>query len=62
MEDIVSRLRRWTHDVNAVSASDLMDEAANEIERLRQQRNHWMGTAGAFDEHLATMRAMRGEK
>lgn len=32
---IVERLRRWTHDVNAVPASDLMDEAASEIERLR---------------------------
>ena len=33
--DIVERLRKWFHDVNAVSAIDLMDEAANEIERLR---------------------------
>ncbi|NBW22462.1 MAG: hypothetical protein EBR82_82395, partial [Caulobacteraceae bacterium] len=28
--------RRWTHDANAVPASDLMDEAAAEIERLRE--------------------------
>ena len=35
MSDIVTRLRRWTHDVNAAPASDLMDEAADEIERLR---------------------------
>lgn len=35
MSDIVTRLRRWTHDANAVPASDLMDEAAAEIERLR---------------------------
>lgn len=35
--DVVERLRRWVHDVHAVSASDLMDEAANEIERLRLQ-------------------------
>jgi hypothetical protein len=33
--DIVERLRKWFKDVNAVSAIDLMDEAANEIERLR---------------------------
>lgn len=33
--DIVRRLRRWVHDVHAVSASDLMDEAANVIESLR---------------------------
>jgi len=33
--DIVTRLRRWTHAVDAAPASDLMDEAADEIERLR---------------------------
>jgi hypothetical protein len=35
MTDIVERLRGWFKDVNAVSAIDLMDEAAAEIERLR---------------------------
>jgi hypothetical protein len=35
MSDIVTRLRRWTHAVDAVPASDLMDEAADEIHRLR---------------------------
>ena len=35
MSDIVKRLRAWVHAVDAVSASDLMDEAADEIERLR---------------------------
>lgn len=35
MSDIVERLRRWTHDVNAQPASDLMDEAAGEIEKLQ---------------------------
>lgn len=35
MSDITERLRRWTHAVDAVPASDLMDEAADEIERLR---------------------------
>lgn len=35
MSDIVERLRRWTHSVDAAPASDLMDEAAHEIERLR---------------------------
>jgi hypothetical protein len=34
MSDIVERLRRWVHEVDAESASDLMDEAADEIERL----------------------------
>lgn len=33
--DITTRLRRWTHAADAVPASDLMDEAADEIERLR---------------------------
>ncbi len=35
MSDIVTRLRRWTHAVNAAPASDLMAEAAAEIENLR---------------------------
>ena len=34
--DLTSRLRRWVHDVNAVSASDLMEEAADMIEKLRR--------------------------
>ena len=33
--DIVERLRSWVHDVNAVPASDLMDEAAAAIVDLR---------------------------
>jgi len=33
--DITDRLRRWTHDANAQPASDIMDEAADEIDRLR---------------------------
>jgi hypothetical protein len=35
MTDIVERLRRWWEDHHASSASDLMDEAADEIARLR---------------------------
>jgi hypothetical protein len=35
VSDLVDRLRRWTHAVDAAPASDLMDEAAGEIERLR---------------------------
>jgi hypothetical protein len=34
-DDIVDRLRRWTHSRYAAPACDLMDEAADEIERLR---------------------------
>ena len=44
---------------------DELDEAGDEvkrlraeIERLRNERNHWMAAARAFDEHLATMRVM----
>jgi hypothetical protein len=36
----------------------LMEEAADEIERLVKERNHWMAAARAFDDHLATMRVM----
>jgi hypothetical protein len=35
VSDIVTRLRRWTHAVDAEPASDLMDHAADEIENLR---------------------------
>lgn len=35
MSDIVERLRRWTHAADAAPACDLMDEAADEIARLR---------------------------
>lgn len=35
MDDITTRLRRWAIATDAVPASDLMDEAAEEIERLR---------------------------
>ena len=54
MRDIVELLRNevaWEQDVG-----ELLESAAKEIEWLRQNRNHWMRTAHAFDEHLATMR------
>ena len=35
MNDIVERLRRWAIATDTVPASDLMDEAADEIARLR---------------------------
>jgi len=37
-EPIGKRLRKWCHEVNAASAQDLMDEAADEIERLEKLR------------------------
>lgn len=36
-QDITARLRRWAHSVDAVSASDIMDEAAGVIEKLRRR-------------------------
>ena len=36
-EDIVIRLTRWVHAVDAEPASDLMDEAAGEIKQLRRE-------------------------
>lgn len=35
MSDLTDRLRRWAIATDAVPASDLMDEAADEIDRLR---------------------------
>ena len=35
MSDLTDRLRRWAISTDAAPASDLMDEAAAEIERLR---------------------------
>lgn len=37
MNDLTDRLRRWAISSDAVPASDLMDEAADEIDRLRSQ-------------------------
>ena len=34
-QDITRRLRGWTHAVDAEPASDLMEQAADEIENLR---------------------------
>ena len=62
MTDLITRLRTWSHARHAAPASDLMDEAAEEMERLVANRNHWIGAARAFDEHLATMRVMLMEQ
>jgi hypothetical protein len=60
MQDtLVQRLRDRAYSFKATDP--LMEEAANEIERLRQERNHWMAAARAFDDHLATMRVMMME-
>ncbi len=41
MTDIVERLRCWVIATDAVPASDLMDEAADEIERLQRSITDW---------------------
>ena len=67
MRNLVTRLRTWVHAPNAVPVGDLLDEAADEIESqqadwpeqlksLVKERDYWMRTARAFDEHLATLR------
>jgi hypothetical protein len=57
--NIVERLRDRAYSFKA--PDPLVEEAANEIERLRRERDHWMATARAFDDHLATMRVMMME-
>lgn len=47
MSDIIERLRRWTHAVDAAPASDLMDEAADEIERLREAVHRYLAEQDA---------------
>jgi hypothetical protein len=39
-DDIVSRLRTWESDFDLHWT--LPNEAADEIERLRKERDHWM--------------------
>jgi len=43
--DIVVRLQRWSHDPDSSPASDIMDEAAAEIERLRRIVSLWSDCA-----------------
>jgi hypothetical protein len=49
MTDIIERLRKWTISRNAVPCGDLMDEAADEIERLRKAPcPHVVGTTTQY--------------
>jgi hypothetical protein len=58
--DIVTRLRRWTHAVDAAPVSDLMDEAADAIDSLRQEvRTQRMEIAGLREERRAILEADR---
>jgi hypothetical protein len=63
MKDLVTRLRRWSHDASAAPASDLMDEAADAIERAslthaeREALTWFTGGRGPVcPQHLATIR------
>jgi hypothetical protein len=46
MADMAERLRTWCHHPRAASAQDLMDEAADEIERLRSENARLRGLCG----------------
>lgn len=66
MKDLASRLRKHAEEVldpgyPYYGTPEMVREAASEIERLRQERNHWMAAARAFDDHLATMRVIMME-
>lgn len=42
--DLVGELRTWTHAAAARPASDVMDDAATEIEQLRNERDDAVAT------------------
>lgn len=45
-------------EVRRLRAAIASGDQEEEIARLRQQRDHWIATAIAFDEHMATLRVM----
>jgi hypothetical protein len=58
MSDIVTRLRTWVFAVHSVPVSDLLDEAADEIERLRltdaeREAVAWSASCASDREHPA---------
>ena len=60
MSDIATRLRRWAIATDAVPASDLMDEAADHIDSLRQEvRTQRLEIAGLREERRALVEADR---
>lgn len=54
--DIVARLRRWSHAVDAVPASDMMDQAADEIERLHTVIDSYCRSAAAACREIDALR------
>jgi hypothetical protein len=59
MTDIVTRLRTWVHAVDAVSASDLMEEAAAEVARLRTVCECYAHSSAAACREIASLRGYR---
>jgi hypothetical protein len=55
MTDIIERLRKWCHAPDAVSAQDIMEEAANRLEASRQQVRFWKDM---YEQHSAEPRWM----
>jgi hypothetical protein len=62
VNDIVNRLRKWAVSVDAVPASDLMDEAADVIASLRKEiRAQRQEIAALHAERSALLEAERPE-
>lgn len=51
MTDIIDRIRNRIHDA-PMPTEHLLDEAADEIERLRAERDHWAGLVSRADHAL----------
>ena len=62
MGDIVTRLRRWTHAVDAAPAGDLMDEAAVEITHWRLEAGVHRQRAAAAVAEIARLRLTDAER
>lgn len=60
MTDIVTSLRTWTHAVDAAPACDLMDEAADEIERLLRIMNRAAGDLSRLRGENLRLRSLCG--
>jgi len=62
VKDIVTRLRKWSVSVDAVPASDLMDEAADVIASLRKEiRTQRQEIAALHAERSVLLEAERPE-
>jgi hypothetical protein len=59
MEDIVERLRHWSHGLTYDPAAGLMHEAADEIERLRNGAAEGRETATLADDERDAIERLR---